>query len=533
MAKYLSEGYCRSTDEGDDFMAYTALYREWRPQNFASIVGQEHVTRTLINAIKTGRIAHAYIFCGPRGTGKTSTAKVMAKALNCQAPVDGVEPCNQCANCRSINEGLSYDVLEIDAASNRGIDEIRDLREKVKYAPADGRYKVYIIDEVHMLTTEAFNALLKTLEEPPPHVIFILATTEPQKVPVTILSRCQRFDFRRISLADIVSRLEEVVREKGIEAEPGVLAMIARRAEGGLRDALSLLDQCLAFCGNELKKEDVAAVLGIAGDESLLAFIKLLLAGDAPGALRWVDTIFARGRDARQCLRDTIYFLRHLMLEKVGAADVEQPAAGEREEELARLASEYPLERILSLLELLMRAEREIRQTDRPRLVFELAVIQACRGIKGQPGPQPRQPSEDEKCAGRGEKEGRRTAAGEKSSGEKVTRSREKVVPPRLWEQILAEVRKRDVPTYAFLVEGQMIEMDEERARIAFKASKSFHRQQLEDPRRRQLVEEVIAGLTGKRVRVEVCSFPEKGTAAEMVEKVKEVFGALVEEVND
>ncbi|MFU8805548.1 MAG: DNA polymerase III subunit gamma/tau, partial [Bradymonadaceae bacterium] len=248
--------------------SYVVLARKWRPEHFEEVVGQGHVARTLTNSIEQDRVAHAYLFCGARGVGKTSTARILAKALNCkQGPT--ATPCYDCVACKEISDGQSVDVFEIDGASNRGINEIRDLREGVRYAPSRDRYKVYIIDEVHMLTTEAFNALLKTLEEPPPHAIFIFATTEPQKIPVTILSRCQRFDFKRIGQKDIVDHLAYLCEQEGIEADRAALQIIARQAAGGMRDALSLLDQIISFAGKSVKEEQIAEILGVANRKHL------------------------------------------------------------------------------------------------------------------------------------------------------------------------------------------------------------------------------------------------------------------------
>ncbi|MBR5908695.1 MAG: DNA polymerase III subunit gamma/tau, partial [Schwartzia sp.] len=294
-------------------MEYVALYRKWRPKGFSELVGQEHVSRTLSQAVVGGRVGHAYLFSGPRGTGKTSTAKILAKALNCEKGPT-TEPCNECESCRRISDGTSMDVMEIDAASNRGIDEIRELRETVKFAPTTGRYRVYIIDEVHMLTSEAFNALLKTLEEPPPQVVFILATTELQKVPPTIQSRCQRYDFKRIAAKDIEARLREVAEASGVAADGAALSLVAREADGGLRDALSTLDQCISLAGDRVTEPLVREILGLVGRESILRILRALAAKDAKDALEAAGEVLAEGKDAKQLVTELIAELRAIMV---------------------------------------------------------------------------------------------------------------------------------------------------------------------------------------------------------------------------
>ena len=357
-------------------MAYVALYRRWRPQNFDTLVGQQPVKQALTNALTSGRIAHAYLFAGPRGTGKTSTARILAKALNCEhGPTPN--PCGECDNCRRIAEGSSMDVFEIDAASNRGIDEIKTLRDQLAFTPVDCRYKVYIIDEVHMLTTEAFNALLKTLEEPPSHVIFILATTDPHKIPATIHSRCQRFDFRRVTVEEIVQHLAMVAQGSGLEADEDALRLIAIQSEGGMRDALSLLDQC-GVMAKKITAVTVREVLGIVGREALRALVEAIGRQDVPLALSQLAALLEQGKDVRQLVTELIEYLRALLLFKA-VPQYNEVYLTDTAINLESLAALYTSDRIMASEERLHAALVELRGTMRPRITAELCLLDLCR----------------------------------------------------------------------------------------------------------------------------------------------------------
>jgi len=358
-------------------MGTQALYNKWRGQTFSDILGQEHITRTLRNQVRAGRIGHAYLFTGMRGTGKTSTARILAKAVNCIGDTDD-PPCNECHICRSITTGASLDLIEIDAASNRGIDEIRDLRDKVRFSPQECRYKVYVIDEVHMLTNEAFNALLKTLEEPPPHVIFVLCTTEPHRLPDTILSRCQRFDFRRGSVAMVRKNLEMISQREEIDIAVEALEFIARRATGSFRDAVSLLDQFSTYQSGEITLEFVQSVLGSVPSILVSQLVESAMVGDVPDGLRAINQALEGGAEPREFLREILDQLRALMLIKAGGKETPEYLGREALEEMRRIAEtrSFPLGRLVKAIKLYNEASFQLRNAVRPQLPLELALVE-------------------------------------------------------------------------------------------------------------------------------------------------------------
>jgi len=458
-------------------MAYQALYRQWRPTDFSSMVSQEAVVATLRNQITTGRIAHAYLFCGSRGTGKTSTAKIMARAINCESPVNG-DPCGQCESCRRLLAEESMDVMEIDAASNNGVDEIRDLRETVKYPPQHGKFKVYIIDEVHMLSASAFNALLKTLEEPPAHVCFILATTEPQKLPATILSRCQRFDFGRIPAHQIAGRLRQAVEGASATATDNALHMIARAAEGGMRDALSILDMCLGY-QNDVDEALVRNVLGTSDKSFLFRFVDALDMEDASTVLGMIDELMRKGREPMVFSKDVSQHLRALLMAK--ACPDELPAlldiTQEDAEEYIYQSENMTVTRLMKMLEFFMATETELRWASSPRIVLENTALKCClRTVEADTAALNDRIAQLEKqVADLTEKLKNGVVAAAPAKKEKVEAKaapkkqeapKPKVLTPtgrstdETWKEAMNALKKSDPATHSFLTQGRFIGCD-------------------------------------------------------------------------
>jgi DNA polymerase-3 subunit gamma/tau len=513
-------------------MDYISLYRKWRSQNFDEVLGQEHVTRTLKNAVSQGRIAHAYLFAGPRGTGKTSTARILAKALNCEkGPTP--DPCLKCSNCERIKEGNSLDVLEIDAASNRGIDEIRELRERVRFAPVEGRYKVYIVDEVHMLTPEAFNALLKTLEEPPEHVVFILCTTEPQKLPPTILSRCQRFDFRRIPSSLLKERFAQIVEAEGGKIQEEALDIVVQAASGSFRDGEAILEQLLSYTGGRIGISDVRELLGLTEDEWLEKLIVALFDGNYKEIFEVIDSLISLGKDPRNISRDLIQYLRQLLAVSVGGISI---AWKERAEKLKALSAQISTPAILSLLEPLAGLEWQMRSAVEPRYLLEMSLVLASARLQEKMtkfSPRPglekiRGSQEKSEIEGIVEEKALLSEAGPEISAEESSEAKqpleasEKINLEKLkeyWPSILEKVKKKSVPTYILLSKATLSDFSEGQILLTFDRSFSFHKNMVEKSENRFLIEAAIEEILGRKYPIK-CLLG-NGETGENVEEIK------------
>jgi len=493
-------------------MTYVSLYRKWRPQTFSQLVGQDHIARTLANSIKAERVAHAYLFAGPRGTGKTSTAKILAKSVNCETGPTP-EPCGRCESCRAIVAGNSLDVFEMDAASNRGIDEIRDLRDKVAYAATAGRRKIYIIDEVHMLTEPAFNALLKTLEEPPPHVIFILATTDPNKVPVTISSRCQHFEFRRIPSAALVAHLVKISEAEKIAVDEDVLKIIARQAEGSLRDAIGMLDQLAAYSDKKITKEEAIKFLGLIDASVVEACVDLIISGECGPVFEFVESLVDVGRDLRQFTAALLAYLRDLfVLAQVSGIERQRQLVNAGDETIAGMVEKAELlgaPRIRSFLAETSRLYESLRTAADPRLSLELTLVGLIRGEEltmeavfrrlerlegdadGFPVDDiPVRPAEKMKTAVEPAKDAAhpRAAADGPIDSARVTAA---------WGDIVSRAKKKKLSLGAYLIEGRPAGVNDGCLTIVFGLKSAFAYQELVKEPHSKLLKEVFVEVLG------------------------------------
>ncbi|MFC5402480.1 DNA polymerase III subunit gamma/tau [Cohnella soli] len=528
-------------------MAHLALYRAWRPQTFGDMVGQQHIVQTLQNAIREDRLSHAYLFSGPRGTGKTTAAKVLAKAVNCERG-PAVEPCNECSSCLRITNGSVMDVVEIDAASNRGVEEIRDIRDKVKYAPTEVKRKVYIIDEVHMLTTEAFNALLKTLEEPPGHVMFVLATTEQHKLPPTIISRCQRFDFRRVSLEEQVGRLRDISEEERIEADDDALRYIARLSDGGMRDAVSLLDQISSFTGGQINLEQAVAATGGLPSEQFSRLAAAIRENDASQVLLEIDEMMRAGKSADKCLEQLMHYFRDLLLAQLAPEAGDSSGRIANPAELKEVSRGFSRERLFAIIDLLNRYQSEMKYAAHPQTMFEIALLKLCSdsGEASAPSGAANAPTDGasrselvqlkqqvaalesklsalstgsglaNSAASAGSGGGARSAVSGGASAapraapvsraklNALAESRETASQALgRWPQVLQRVKEERVTVYAWLVDGEPVAYADDSVAVAFK--NTIHRETTERPANKGVIEGVLTSIFGKPTQLVTC----------------------------
>lgn len=540
-------------------MAYTALYREWRPKTFSDVVGQKHITTTLKNQIKNNRIAHAYLLCGTRGTGKTSTAKILAKAVNCLNIQDG-EPCNECESCKKINSGLSIDFIELDAASYRGIDKIRDIIDEVQYPPREARYKVYIIDEVHMLTKEAVNAFLKTLEEPPSNVIFILATTDPQMLPITILSRCQRFDFTRIKSEDMFERLRKIVKEQGIFADDRSLNLIARMSDGAMRDALSILDQAISMGSGKVDYDSVINMLGLVTNENLFNLTDAVIERNVEKSMKIVDEVVFSGKDVYNFIKDLITHFRNLMMVKISKNPEEiLDMSLENIESLKLQAQKVRVEEIMRDIRILQEAEEQSKWSKQSRIYLELAIIKLCkieydtskevilsRLNKLEEALRSGQISvtkaEISQASGNPVKKQAVQSAPKVKNAEEVQPVEEynpdsKVTLDMIkksWRDILEMLKARNARANAALLDtGNPVSFKDGVLEVKFDELHAFSKQRLEAEESRKIVQDVFSQALKERIRIRYSVDKKQSLTKSPEDIIKETFGEELVEIID
>ena len=520
-------------------MSYLVLALKYRPQTFDEIVGQEHVCETLKNAIASGKVAHAYLFSGPRGIGKTTTARILAKALNCkEGPTS--QPCNKCTSCVEIARGSSMDVLEIDGASNRGIDEIRALRENVKFAPVSSRYKIYIIDEAHQITHDAFNALLKTLEEPPRHIVFMLATTQPERIPPTILSRCQRFSFKLIPQKKIFDRLNYIAEKEKLKIEKEALNLIAYRGEGSLRDAQSLLDQVSSYAGGKkIGLEETNFILGVLPFERLVEFSDLIAEHKAREILSLIDEITESGYNLHQFIKDLRQHFRNMLLMKVAGEDTKILALPDKHREiLLKKKEQFTEENLVRIIDLVSKTYESMKWSEQPRLVIEVDMFRLCQPyipigeiiekigkleksltLEEKEGKPP-----EKKYVPQGEKTPAKIKEKEEPYAEEVSRIQE--ITER-WEEVLESVRKQDAPLHACLAESTPHRLENNLLYLIFPKNYSFHKDRV--AKKSNIVEEALKEILGKEIKIK-CITGENNSASRAPEKTEEEMESASEE---